>query len=432
MEKADLCLQLMPLLRQRLAETHQEKVFYEIETPLLPVLAEMERNGVKIDVAVLRELGARLDSQMQSLEASIYQRAGARFNLNSPKQMGQVLFDQLKLAEKPRKTKTGQYVTNEEVLEELAANHTIAAEILAYREASKLKSTYVDALPQCVSPRSGRVHTTYLQMLTATGRLASNSPNLQNIPIRSEQGREIRRAFVPGHAGWLLLSADYNQIELRIMAELSGDDFMIGAFQDGKDIHSATAAKVYGIPEADVTPEMRRTAKMVNFGIIYGISAFGLAQRLAIPRSDAARLIDEYFVQYPHIKAFMDRTIESAKARGFVETITGRRRHLRDINSANATIRKAAERTAINTPIQGSAADMIKLAMVRVSRRLKAENFAAKMLLQVHDELVLEAPEQEVSSLKTLLAEEMRQALPMRVPVRVDFGSGKNWSEAHA
>jgi len=432
MERADVSLQLADKLRPQLIAQKLERVFYEIESPLLPVLAGMEAAGIKIDVNVLRETSVLLEKQIHELEEAVYAAAGTRFNLNSPKQLGQILFDQMKLVEKPKKTKTGQYVTSEDVLAELAGEHRIVADLLAYREASKLKSTYVDALPQEVSRRTGRVHTTFHQAGAITGRLASNNPNLQNIPIRTEQGRAIRKAFVAGGPDMIFLSADYSQIELRVMASLSADPAMIEAFHQGIDIHVATAARVYGVLPEDVTPDMRRTAKMVNFGIIYGISAFGLSQRLGIPRPEGARLIDEYFIQYPGVKEYMDRTIEMAKEKGYVETITGRRRHLPDIRSANAMTRKAAERTAINTPIQGTAADMIKIAMVNTAARLRESGLKCRMILQVHDELVFELPESELSAAKELVCETMRDALKLSVPVVVEMGAGKSWFEAHA
>jgi DNA polymerase-1 len=338
----------------------------------------------------------------------------------------------MKLIEKPKKTKTGQYVTGEDVLSELAAEHRIVADLLAYRESSKLKSTYVDALPNEVSRRTGRVHTTFHQTGAATGRLASNNPNLQNIPIRTEQGRAIRKAFVAGGPDMVFLSADYSQIELRVMASLSADPAMMEAFHKGEDIHQSTAARVYAVLPEDVTADMRRTAKMVNFGIIYGISAFGLSQRLGIPRPEGARLIDEYFIQYPGVKAYMDRTIEMAKDKGYVETITGRRRYLRDIRSANAMTRKAAERVAINAPIQGTAADMIKLAMVHMHARLREAKLKCRMILQVHDELLFELPARELSAAKDIVSDVMRNALKLSVPVVVEMGSGKSWFEAHA
>lgn len=431
METADLCGQLQPHLLAMIDKTNQHRVFQEIEMPLVPVLARMERWGIRVDIHALKELGEVLQQQIAQLETCIHTLAGQSFNINSPRQLGQILFENLRLLEKPKKTKTGQYMTNEEVLQELMPMHPIVAQLLEYREATKLKSTYVDALPHSVSPRTGRVHTNYHQLSTATGRLASNHPNLQNIPIRSEQGREIRRAFVAEGEGWELLSADYSQIELRVMAHLSGDEAMQEAFHSGLDVHTATAAKVFEVMPGLVTPEMRRTAKMVNFGIIYGISAFGLAQRLNLPRGECQRLIDGYFVQYPRIKAFMQHTIEQAAAGGFVETMTGRRRYLRDLRSANATVRKAAERTAINTPIQGTAADMIKLAMIRISAALAAGNFQARMLLQVHDELVFEVPTGELMVVEVLVRDAMIHALPLSVPLQVDFGHGMNWKSAH-
>ncbi len=432
MERADVALQVADKLRPQLVAQKLERVFYDIEAPLIPVLAGMEAAGITIDVKILSESSVVLEKQIHELEEAVYAAAGKRFNLNSPKQLGQILFDEMKLIEKPKKTKTGQYVTGEEVLAELAGEHRIVADLLAYRESSKLKSTYVDALPHEVSRRTGRVHTTFHQAGAATGRLASNNPNLQNIPIRSEQGRAIRKAFVTGGPDMIFLSADYSQIELRVMASLSADPAMIEAFHKGEDIHESTAARVFGVLPDQVTSDMRRTAKMVNFGIIYGISAFGLAQRLSIPRSEGARLIDEYFIQYPGIKNYMDRTIELARGKGYVETLTGRRRHFRDINSANAMIRKAAERTAINTPIQGTAADMIKLAMVHMAARLRESALKCRMILQVHDELVFELPESELAAARELVSTTMRDALKLSVPVVVEMGAGKSWFEAHA
>jgi DNA polymerase-1 len=431
-EQADLCWQLHPRLQQRVEQMGQHRVYHEMELPLLPVLASMEHAGIKIAPAAFSALGAELEQQIAGLEVSIQELAGQQFNLNSPRQLGQILFEQMKLVAKPKKTKTGQYVTNEEVLQDLVSAHPIVAQLLEYREASKLKNTYVDALPLAIHAKTGRVHTTYSQVSTATGRLASNHPNLQNIPIRSERGREIRRGFVAGAHDWVLLSADYSQIELRVMAALSGDAAMQEAFQQGEDIHSATAARVFGVMPALVDAEMRRTAKTVNFGIIYGISAFGLAQRLGHSRSDCQRFIDEYFIQYPGVKSYMENTIAQAKSQGYVETLTGRRRYLRDINSANATVRKAAERTAINTPIQGTAADMIKLAMIRAQTAIQKACVSAKMLLQVHDELVFEVPLAELSVLKALVQEAMQGALPLGVPIQIDFGQGYDWKQAHA
>ncbi len=431
MERADVALQLADKLRPQLTAQKLERVFYEIESPLQPVLAGMEATGIRIDAGVLRDSSVLLEKQIRELEELVYAAAGKRFNLNSPKQLGQILFDEMKLIEKPKKTKTGQYQTGEDILAELSGEHPIVANLLAYREASKLKNTYVDALPHEVSRRTGRIHTTFHQTGAATGRLASNNPNLQNIPIRTEQGRAIRKAFV-ADAGMIFLSADYSQIELRVMAALSADPAMIEAFHKGEDIHEATAARVYGVTPEMVTSEMRRTAKMVNFGIIYGISAFGLSQRLSIARSEGARLIDEYFVQYPGVKNYMDRTIEQAREKGCVETLTGRRRYFRDIRSANATVRKAAERTAINTPIQGTAADMIKIAMVNMDAALKSAGLRARMILQVHDELLFELPESELDAASARVRDTMINALKLPVPVAVEMGHGRNWFEAHA
>lgn len=430
-EDADVTWQLAARLRPLLADKGLERVFNEIEAPLLPVLVEVERAGMLVDVPILKAMSQELAKQIAQLEKEIQTMAGGTFNLNSPKQLGEVLFNRLHLSDKPKKTKTGQFQTNEEVLAELEHSHPIIAKILDYREASKLRSTYVDALPQAVFPPTGRVHTTFLQLLTSTGRLSSNNPNLQNIPIRTPMGREIRRAFI-APAGYELFSADYSQIELRIMAALSGDAALREAFIGGHDVHAATASRVYGVPMDQLLPEMRRTAKMVNFGIIYGISAFGLAQRLGIPREQARSLIENYFQQYPGIKTYMDATIAGARQTGFVETLCGRRRYLRDIGSANQTVRSAAERTAINTPIQGSAADMIKLAMVRIETSLRARGLRSRMILQVHDELVFEVPVDEKEIVRPLVLEAMTGALPLEgVPVLVECGFGANWLEAH-
>ncbi|MFN0127809.1 MAG: DNA polymerase I [Verrucomicrobiales bacterium] len=430
-EDADVTWQLAAQFRRQLTEKGLDRVFHEIEAPLLPVLVDVERAGMLLDLPALKAMSQDLATQSASLEKEIQSLAGVPFNLNSPKQLGDVLFNRLRLSDKPKKTKTGQFQTNEEVLNELEHSHPIIAKILDYREATKLRSTYVDALPLAVFPRTGRVHTTFLQLLAATGRLSSNNPNLQNIPIRTPMGREIRRAFLapPGHE---LLSADYSQIELRVMAALSQDAALRDAFAAGHDIHAATASRVYGVPMDQLLPEMRRTAKMVNFGIIYGISAFGLAQRLGIPREQARTLIENYFKQYPGIKEYMDRTIAGARKQGFVETLCGRRRYLRDINSANRTVRSAAERTAINTPIQGTAADMIKLAMVRIAAALRQPQLRSRMVLQVHDELVFEVPLAEKEIVRPLVEKLMAHALPLEgVPVVVESGFGSNWLEAH-
>ena len=430
-EDADVTLQLASLLRPELEKQGLHRVYYDIEAPLLPVLVRMEHAGVMVDVPTLTEIGNDLEQRAGELEVRIQSYASQPFNLNSPKKLGEVLFDQLKLVDKPKKTATGQYQTNEQTLQSLVGVHPIIEDILSYREFTKLKNTYVDALPATVSPVDGRVHTTFHQLMAATGRMASSDPNLQNIPIRSDAGREIRKAFVPQREGWVLLSADYSQIELRVMAALSGDDAMAEAFQRGLDIHTATAAKVYNVPLTETTPDMRRTAKMVNFGIIYGISAFGLSQRLGIPRAEAGQIIESYFIQYPGIREFMDRVVEDARKLGFVATLTGRRRYLRDINSSNATVRGATERVAMNTPIQGTAADLIKLAMIHVERLLREGNFQTRMLLQVHDELLFEVPEAEVEKVRPIIVEAMQHALSLRVPVVVETGTGKNWLEAH-
>ncbi len=431
-EDADVTWQLAEKLRPMLPKHGAERVFYDIECPLIPVLARMEHLGVKIDVAALHEFGLQLEKRAHELHQRIQDQAGGAFNLNSPKQLGEVLFERLKLMEKPKKTATGQYQTNEQVLQSLTGLHPIIGEILEYREVTKLKNTYVDALPECVSKIDERVHTTFHQLMAATGRMASSNPNLQNIPIRSESGKEIRKAFVAGEPGWVLLSADYSQVELRVMAALSEDAAMIEAFQQGQDIHQATAAKVYGVPLDGVLPEMRRTAKMVNFGIIYGISAFGLSQRLGIPRGEAATIIDNYFKQFPGIHRYMEQIVKDAKKYGYVETITGRRRVIRDIGSANATIRGGAERMAMNTPIQGTAADMIKLAMIQIDRALHQSGMKTRMLLQVHDELLFEVPQNEVEQARELILQHMRDALPLGdVPVEVEAGTGINWLEAH-
>lgn len=431
-EDADVTWQLAEILRGKLRESGQERVFFEIESPLLPVLVRMEGEGVRIDTGALAEIGESLAANMETLQTRVFAAAGTEFNLNSPKQVGEILFDRLHLVEKPKKTKTGQYKTDEQTLSTLAASHEIVADLLAHREAAKLKGTYVDALPEAIFEKTGRIHTTFLQLMTATGRLASNHPNLQNIPIRTEQGREIRKAFVPRDPDHVLLSADYSQIELRVMASLSGDPGMMEAFEAGHDIHSITAARVFGVDLDGVTSDMRRTAKMVNFGIIYGISAFGLSQRLGtLSRGDAGEIIEEYWRQYPGVKAYMESTIAYAQEHGYVETVTGRRRLLRDINSRNATVRSGAERTAINTPIQGSAADMIKIAMVTIDHQLRSGGYRSRMILQVHDELVFDLHREERDAVVPLVEKGMREAMPLKVPVVVETGVGENWLEAH-
>jgi DNA polymerase-1 len=430
-EDADVTWQIAGRLRPRLAAKGQERVFHEIECPLIPVLVDMEHEGIAIDTAALAEFSAVLRDEMARLQDQIEADAGHHFNLNSPAQLGTILFEELRLLERPKKTKTGQYRTDEATLQTLLGLHPIVEHILAFRRATKLKSTYVDALPQAVLRATGRVHTQFDQLMTATGRLASNNPNLQNIPIRTEMGREIRKAFVPRDRDHLILSADYSQIELRVMASLCGDPAMREAFERNLDIHTATAARVHGLDPAEVTPALRSQAKMVNFGIIYGITAFGLSQRLGIPKGEAAAIIAGYFRQYPGVQAYMDRCIAFAREHGYVETLTGRRRYLRDIDSRNATVRQAAERTAINTPVQGTAADMIKLAMIRVQDALRSRHLRSRMLLQVHDELVFDLHREEQDLVVPLVVDAMQNALPLDVPVIVETGVGENWLEAH-
>lgn len=430
-EDADVTLQLRAVLEPLLKERGQERVFYEIEAPLVPVLAGMELEGIKVDAAALEEFAQQLAKEIDDLEKTICRLAGTPFNLNSPRQLGQVLFDILKIAEAPKKTKTGQYATDEQTLAALAPNHEIIQRLLDYRTLSKLKSTYADALPATIWPKTGRIHTTFNQVMTSTGRLSSQNPNLQNIPIRTERGQEIRKAFVPRDGDYLLLSADYSQIELRIIAALSREPGLLEAFRTGADVHTATAARVFGVFPEMVTSEMRRKAKMVNYGIAYGISAFGLAQRLTIPRKEATEIIAQYFKQFSGIRAFMDQTIASARKLGYVETVTGRRRYIRDINSANNTVRGAAERNAINAPIQGTAADMIKVAMIQVHCELSQRKLKSRLLLQVHDELVLDLFKPEEAEVRALVEQKMKTALPLDVPIEVEIGVGRTWLEAH-
>ena len=430
-EDADVTLQLWNIFKLKLEESGQSKVFYDIETPLVPVLLSMELEGISISPETLKEIGASIEEHITNLQNTVFEAAGREFNLNSPKQLGEVLFEELKLVEKPKKTKTGQYATNEQVLSTLSAKHSIVSDILEYRQLSKLRSTYIQALPEDIDSKTGRVHTHYGQVQTATGRLTSNDPNLQNIPVRSPMGREIRKAFVP-REGWRLLAADYSQIELRILAALTSDIGLLKAFKEGQDIHTATAAKIFEVSQADVTREQRGTAKMVNFGIPYGISAFGLAQRLGtISRSEAQDIIDSYFAQFPGIPDYMQAQKKSAKSKGYVETICGRRRHLRDINSSNSTIRAAAERNAINMPIQGTAADMIKIAMVRVQNSINKTGLESRMLLQVHDELVFDLHPDEEKALRKIVTDGMVGALELACPIEVEIGIGENWLEAH-
>lgn len=431
-EDADVTLQLKDKFQPLLLEAHITKLFEEIEIPLIHVLSSMEAEGITLDKDALKDISLELEKDIATIELEIQELAGKQFNVSSPKQVGEILFEVLQIIEKPKKTKTGQYATGEDVLSKLLGKHDIIGKILDYRELVKLKNTYVDSLPLLINPRTGRIHTSYNQVVAVTGRLSSDNPNLQNIPIRTERGREIRKAFVPRDENYTLLSADYSQIELRIIAELSGDVGMIEAFQSGLDIHSATASKVYNIPLEEVTSDMRRNAKMVNFGIIYGISAFGLSERLNIPRKEAAGIIENYFEKYPRIKAYMDESIEIAREKGYVETIMGRRRYLRDINSSNHTVRGFAERNAINAPIQGSAADMIKIAMINIHSDIKQKNLRSKMLLQVHDELVFDVHKDEVDVVKAIVTDRMRNAMPsLKVPMEIGMGTGANWLEAH-
>jgi DNA polymerase-1 len=430
-EKADLAWQLRAILEPLLQEKEQERVYYEIEAPLLPVLVDMEFAGIKVNGAALAEFAQQLGKDMAAAERDIYRLAGREFNLNSPKQLGEIFFDVLKIAEKPKKTKTGQYATDEQTLLALGSEHEIVRRLLEYREMSKLKSTYVDTLPTSIWPKTGRIHTTYHQAATSTGRLNSQNPNLQNIPIRTEQGREIRKAFVPRDDEHLLLSADYSQIELRIIAALSHEAGLLEAFRSGLDVHTATAARVFGVFLEMVTPDMRRKAKMVNYGIAYGISAFGLAQRLGIPRREGAAIIDQYFAQFPGIRQYMTDTIAFAGEHGYAQTVTGRRRYLRDIRSSNATIRGSAERNAINAPIQGTAADMIKIAMVNIHRELVARRLKTRMLLQVHDELVFDLYKPEQTEVLPMIEDKMKTAIALEVPIVVEMGMGQNWLQAH-
>jgi DNA polymerase I len=432
-EDADITLQLKNCFTPLIKKRGVEKVFEEVENPLVRVLVDMEYEGVKVDIDFLNEYSKVLEVDAKISEERVYEQAGVRFNLASPKQLGEVLFDILKLDAKAKKTKTGQYATGEDVLQKMASKHKIVDDILNFRELTKLKSTYVDSFPELINPKTGRVHTSYAQAVAVTGRLSSTNPNLQNIPIRTERGREIRKAFIPRDAGRVLVSADYSQIELRIVAAISGDPNMCEAFKLGKDIHTATAAKVYGINEADVTKEMRYKAKSVNFGIIYGQGAFGLAENLGISRTEAKEIIDNYKKEFPNIQLYMDQQINNAKELGFVETLMGRKRWLRDINSSNFTVRGFAERNAINSPIQGSAADMIKLAMIKIHAEMKKTSWASKMILQVHDELIFDAVEKELPALKELILRCMKEAmvLPNGVPVEAEVGVGKNWLEAH-
>ncbi|MFC4263152.1 DNA polymerase I [Ferruginibacter yonginensis] len=432
-EDADITLQLKQVFLPALKEKAVEKVFYEVENPLVKVLTDMEFEGIKVDMDFLQSYSKELDAEAKIAEEKVYELAGVRFNLASPKQLGEVLFDKMKLDPKAKKTKTGQYATGEDVLAKLAAQNPVCDQILTFRELTKLRSTYVDAFPSLMNPKTGRVHTNYAQAVAVTGRLSSTNPNLQNIPIRTEKGREIRKAFIPRDENHVLVSADYSQIELRVVAAISGDVNMCEAFRLGKDIHTATAAKVFGVPEADVTKEMRYKAKSVNFGIIYGQGAFGLAENLGIPRGEAKEIIDNYKKEFPSIQQYMDDTIAFAKTNGYVQTLMGRKRWLKDITSANFTVRGFAERNAINSPIQGTAADMVKMAMIRIHAALQQGGFKSKMLLQVHDELVFDVVKEELDAIKPLILNNMKAALllPHEVPVEAELGIGDNWLQAH-
>ncbi len=431
-EDADVTLQLSEIFNSELDKTHTKKLFEEIEIPLVGVLASMEKEGINLDVPFLQSLSKELGDDIAQLESRIYEIAGEKFNLASPKQLGDILFDKLKIGgAKQKKTKTGQYATGEEILSYLAKDNEIVSAILDWRSLIKLQNTYVEALPLQVDSKTHRVHTDYMQTVAATGRLSSNNPNLQNIPIRTERGKQIRKAFIPRDENYTLLSADYSQIELRIIAALCGEENMIKAFQQGEDIHKSTAAKVFNVPLEEVTKEQRSHAKTVNFGIIYGVSAFGLSNQTSLSRAESAALIEAYYITYPKLKSYIQDQIESARENGFVQTILGRRRYLKDINSANAIVRGAAERNAVNAPIQGSAADIIKIAMINIHNRMIAENWKSKMLLQVHDELVFDVHNSELEKIQPMIKHEMEQAVVLSVPLEVEIGIGKDWLEAH-
>lgn len=430
-EDADVTLQLKHTFAPRLATDNLNKLFEQVEMPLVPVLVDLEGEGITLDTNALAELSATLETDMRQVQQEIYAIAGSEFNIGSPKQLGEILFEKLKLDDKAKKTRTGQYATGEEILSKLEEDHEIARKILDYRELIKLKNTYVDALPLLISKQTGRIHTSFNQAVASTGRLSSANPNLQNIPIRTPRGQEIRKAFVPRGPEFLIMSADYSQIELRIMAAFSGDETMLNAFNNNVDIHTQTASKVFHVGLDEVTGEMRRRAKTINFGIIYGISAFGLSQRLKIPRKEAAQIIDEYFAEFPSVKAYMDQSVEKARGFGYAETILGRRRYLRDINSRNQTDRLFAERNAVNAPIQGSAADMLKIAMIQIHDFLLREGLKSKMILTVHDELVFDAHRDELDLLRENVAHLMKNAIPMGVKMETSIGVGENWLEAH-
>jgi DNA polymerase I len=429
-EDADVTFQLKEIFEPRIKTEGLENLARDMEMPLIAVLATMEKNGVKLNQEDLKSIAITLREDIISLEKEIFSLAGTEFNISSPKQLGDILFIRLKLDDKARVSKTRQFITNEEILQRLTGKHPIVGKVLEYRGLKKLLSTYVEALPLLVDKKTGRIHTSFNQAVASTGRLSSNNPNLQNIPVKDARGREIRKAFVP-EQGSVFFSADYSQIELRLMAHLSEDESMIADFLSGNDIHAATASKIFGVKIGDVTREMRSRAKTANFGIIYGISSFGLSERLTIGRKEAKELIDGYFNSYPGVKVYMDESIRKAREKGYVSTMFGRKRYLPDIHSRNQVVRGNAERNAINAPIQGSAADIIKIAMVRIHNRLKAEMFLSKMILQVHDELIFEVPADELERLKDLVLYEMSDAVKLNVPLKVDSGTGNNWFEAH-
>jgi DNA polymerase-1 len=430
-EDADITLQLKQKLEPELHNRNVYNIFDKLEMPLVSVLSDIEQEGVRVDTGFLKDYSKELNRQSLDIQTRIFELAGEEFNISSPMQVGKILFEKLKLIDKPKTTKTGQYQTDEETLLSLSGEHEIVQRILDFRQLQKLKGTYVDALPMLVNHRTGRVHTSFNQAVAATGRLSSQNPNLQNIPIRTELGKEVRRAFVARDENHVLLSADYSQIELRVIAHVSGDEGMMDAFRQGIDIHTATAARVWGVPLDAVDKDMRRKAKTVNFGIIYGISAFGLSQRVGIPRKEAKEIIDNYFEKFPGIKNYMDNTIAFAQQHGYVETIMGRRRYIRDINSRNATVRGFAERNAINAPIQGGAADMIKIAMINIHGWLKENHPNTRMILQVHDELLFDVPKNEVEVIAPHIKHIMQTAMQLKVPVEVEYGTGENWLQAH-
>ena len=431
-EDADITWQLGQFFKVLCKEQNVQQVLQQVELPLLPVLTKMERNGVKLDEDFLKSFSEELQEEQIATRTKIFETAKTEFNLDSPKQLGEVLFDQMEIPYKGKKTKTGQYATGEDKLLKYSHDYPIVHDILEYRQITKLRSTYVDALPKLINERTGKVHTTFSQAVAATGRLSSVNPNLQNIPIRTDRGKRVRKAFVPSDDQHILLAADYSQIELRLIAELSGDEAMLSAFQDGLDIHAATASKIFNVPLEEVSREMRSNAKTVKFGIIYGVSAFGLSQQTNLSRTESKEVIDSYFKTYPGIKKYMDENIEQAREKGYVTTILGRKRILRDINSRNAIVRGHAERNAINTPVQGSAADMIKLAMININKEMERRELKSLMTLQVHDELVFDALKSELDELTALVIEEMEKALPgLKVPIIAEVGTGENWLEAH-